>query len=191
RPDLGREPGAGRRARLVHAPGAQRGLTRAPHNSKPRHVREPCTFPPMKRAIGVAVLGFALLAAVGASGASKTVQATLSGKCSEIDTLDRNGALAFARNNCSSAATGKFAGATQLALETFERESGTGAPGLEHGTLVATGPQGSVTLNLRGKRENLTTPKGASYIQEAGTWTLGKVTGYQGGQLTKSGTYQT
>src|SRR5262249_45096689 len=98
RPDLGREPAAGRRARLVHAPGAQRGLTRAPHNSKPRHVREPCTFPAMKRAI-----------------------------------------------------------------ETFERESGPGAPGLEHGTLVATGPQGSVTLNLRGKRENLTTPKGASY----------------------------
>jgi hypothetical protein len=144
----------------------------------------------MKHAVLVAVLGFALLAAVGASGAAKTVQATLSGKCTEIDTLDHNGALASARNECSTVAKGKFAGATQLALDTFEKESGTGAPGLEHGTLLATGPQGSVTLNLRGKREYMTTPKGASYIQETGTWTLGKVTGYQGVQLTRSGTYK-
>ena len=55
---------------------------------------------------------------------------------------------------------------------------------------MATGPQGSVTLNLRGKREYMTTPKGASYIQETGTWTLGKVNGYQGVQLAKSGTYK-
>ena len=55
---------------------------------------------------------------------------------------------------------------------------------------MATGPQGTVTLNLRGKREYMTTPKGASYIQATGTWTLGKVTGYQGVQLTKSGTYK-
>jgi hypothetical protein len=144
----------------------------------------------MKRALVVAVLGFALLAAMGASAASKTVQATFSGKCTEIDTLDHNGALASARNNCSTVAKGKFAGATQLALETFEKESGTGAPGLEHGTLVVTGPQGSVTLNLRGKREYMVTPKGASYIQESGTWMLGKVTGYQGVQMTKTGTYK-
>ena len=106
----------------------------------------------MKHAVLVAVLGFALLAA-GASAASKSVQATFSGKCTETDTLDHNGALASARNDCSTVAKGKFAGATQLNLTTFEKESGTGAPGLEHGTLVATGPQGSVTLNLRGKRE--------------------------------------
>jgi hypothetical protein len=144
----------------------------------------------MKRAVGFAVLVFALLTAFGASAATKTVQATLTGKCTEIDTLDHNGALASARNNCSTVAKGKFAGATQLALATFEKESGTGAPGLQHGTLVATGPEGSVTLNLRGKREYLTTPKGASYIQESGTWTLGKVTGYEGVQLTKTGTYK-
>jgi hypothetical protein len=47
-----------------------------------------------------------------------------------------------------------------------------------------------VTLNLKGKREYLTTPKGASFIQESGTWTLGKVTGYQGVPLTKSGIYK-
>jgi hypothetical protein len=144
----------------------------------------------MKRALGVAVLGLALVAAVGASAASKTVQATFTGKCTEIDTLDHNGALASARNNCATAAKGKFAGATQLGLATFEKESGTGAPGLEHGTLVATGPQGTVTLNLRGKREYLTTPKGASYIQESGTWTLGQVKGFQGVQLAKSGSYR-
>jgi hypothetical protein len=144
----------------------------------------------MKRGVLVAAVCLALAAAVGASGAAKTVTATFGGKCTEIDTLDQNGALASERNNCVTVAKGKFAGATQLALDTFEKESGTGAPGLEHGTLVATGPQGSVTLNLRGKREYMTTPKGASYIQETGTWTLGKVTGYQGVQLTKSGTYK-
>lgn len=145
----------------------------------------------MKRAVCVAVLGFALVASVGASAASKTVQATFGGKCTEIDTLDNNGALASARNNCSTVAKGKFAGASQLALATFEKERGTGSPGIEHGTLVATGPQGSVTLDLRGKREYLTTPKGASYIQDSGTWTLGKVTGYTGVRLARSGTYKT
>jgi hypothetical protein len=127
----------------------------------------------MKRGLLVAIAGCALVAAVGASGAAKTVTATLSGKCTEIDTLDHNGALASARNNCATTAKGRFAGATQLALGTFEKESGTGAPGLEHGTLVATGSQGSVTLNLHGKRTYMTTAKGTPYIQETGTWTLG------------------
>ena len=144
----------------------------------------------MKRGFVVAVLGFALAYAVGALAATKTVTATFAGKCTELDTLDHNGALAYAHNNCSTVAKGKFAGATQLSLETFEKESGTGAPGLEHGTLVATGPKGTVTLNLKGKRQYLTTPKGASFIQESGTWTLGNVTGYQGVPLTKSGTYK-
>jgi hypothetical protein len=147
----------------------------------------------MKRALGVAalVLGLALVAAVGAAAAAKTVQATFTGKCTEIDTLDHNGALASARNNCATTAKGKIGGATQLALATFEKESGTGAPGLEHGAMVATGPQGTVTLDLRGKREYLTTPKGASYIQESGTWTLGKVKGFQGVRLAKTGSYKT
>jgi hypothetical protein len=138
----------------------------------------------------VAMLGFALVVAVGASAAAKTVQATFDGKCTEIDTLDHNGALASARNDCATTAKGKFAGATQLALATFEKESGTGAPGAEHGTLVATGPQGTVTLVLRGKREYLTTPRGVSYIQEWGTWTLGKVTGYTSARLAKTGSYK-
>jgi len=145
----------------------------------------------MKRALLVAVLGFALVLAVGATAAAKTVQASFTGKCKEIDTLDHNGALASARNECSTTARGKFAGATRLALASFEKERGTGAPGLEHGTLVATGPQGTVTLDLKGKREYLTTSKGASYIQESGTWTLGKVTGYAGVRLARSGSYKT
>jgi hypothetical protein len=144
----------------------------------------------MKRGVVVAAVALVLVAAVGALAATKTVTATFAGKCTEIDTLDHNGALAYAHNNCSTTVKGRFAGATQLALDTFEKESGTGAPGLEHGTLVATGPNGTVTLNLRGKREYLTTPKGASFIQETGTWTLGKVTGNKGVPLTKSGTYK-
>jgi hypothetical protein len=143
----------------------------------------------MKRGFVVAVLGFALVIAVGASAAAKTVQATFTGKCTELDTLDHNGALASARNNCNAVAKGKFGGATQLTLTTFEQERGTGAPGVEHGTLVATGPQGTVTLQLRGKREYLTA-KGASEIQDSGTWTLGKVSGYKGVPLAKSGSYK-
>jgi hypothetical protein len=141
--------------------------------------------------LAVAIASLALVAAVGASGAAKTVTATFVGKCTELDTLDHNGALASARNDCSTLARGRFAGATQLALATFEKERGTGAPGVLHGTLVATGPQGSVTLVLRGKRTYLTTPKGAPYVQETGTWTLGKVTGYPGVQLARSGLYST
>ena len=144
----------------------------------------------MKRGLVAAVLGFALVVAVGASAAAKNVQASFTGKCTELDTLDHNGALASARNNCSAVARGNFAGATQLALATFEKERGTGAPGVEHGTLVATGPKGTVTLELRGKREYLATAKGASSIQDSGTWTLGKVTGYQGVPLAKSGSYK-
>jgi hypothetical protein len=143
----------------------------------------------MKRGALVAAVGFALLAAVGASGAAKTVTATFAGKCTEIDTLDHNGALASEKNDCVTLAKGKFAGSTLLALTTTEKDSGTGAPGLEHGTLVATGPQGSVTLSLRGKRSYMTTAKGNPYIQETGTWTLGKVTGYTGVQFSKTGTY--
>jgi hypothetical protein len=146
----------------------------------------------MKRGLlAVVVAGLALAVAVGASGAAKTVTATFTGKCTEIDTLDHNGALASARNNCSTLAKGRFAGATQLELGTFESESGTGAPGVVHGTLLVTGPQGSVTLALRGKRTYMTTSKGAPYIQETGTWTLGKVSGYPGVQLSRSGAYST
>jgi hypothetical protein len=144
----------------------------------------------MKRGVAVALLGLALVGAVGSSAAAKTVQATFAGRCTEIDTLDHNGALAFAHNNCSTVAKGKFEGATQLALAMFEKESGTGAPGVEHGTLVATGPQGTVTLELKGKREYTTTAKGTSLIQDSGTWTLGKVSGYQGVQLAKSSSYK-
>jgi hypothetical protein len=129
----------------------------------------------MKRGLLVVIVGCALVAAVGASAAAKTVTATLSGKCTEIDTLDHNGALASARNNCATTAKGRFAGATQLALGTFEKESGTGA-GLEHGTLVATGLAGLGHLNLHGKRPH-DDCEGDSVHPGDRHLTLGKVTG--------------
>ena len=102
--------------------------------------------------------------------------------------------LSPARNNLQPrSAKGRFAGATQLELGTFESESGTGAPGVVHGTLLVTGAQGSVTLALRGKRTYMTTSKGAPYIQE-GTRdpTLGKVSGYPGVQLScRTASYST
>ena len=146
----------------------------------------------MKRGLlAVVVAGLALAVAVGASGAAKTVTATFTGKCTEIDTLDHNGALASARNNCSTLAKGRFAGATQLELGTFESESGTGAPGVVHGTLLVTGPQGSVTLALRGKRTCMTTSKGAPYVQETGTLDARQGLRLPGRAALRSGVYST
>ena len=60
---------------------------------------------------------------------------------------------------------------------------GTGAPGRESGSLVASGPAGSVTLLFRGARTALG--------QGSGTWTLGTVTGLAGAKLVAHGTYST
>jgi hypothetical protein len=143
----------------------------------------------MKLAVLTAVVGLALVAAGGASAEGKTVQVTLAGKCTEVDTLDKNGALKYATNTCITSARCKCAGSTRLDFTTVERESGTGAPGRETGTLVASGPLGTVTLLLKGTQQAMMA-KGVSVIQETGLWAMGKVTGYPGVQLTKRGTYK-
>jgi hypothetical protein len=143
----------------------------------------------MKLAVLTAVVGLALAAVGGASAEGKTVQVTLTGKCTEVDTLDKNGALKYATNTCITSARCKCAGSTRLDFQTVERESGTGAPGRETGTLVASGPLGKVTLILRGTQQALM-QRGVPVIQETGTWTRGPVTGYSGVQLATRGTYK-
>ncbi len=130
----------------------------------------------MKHRYVSAALLAALVAAGVASAAGTPVHAVLTGKCVEVKNLDALGALKSLSYTCT-ARSSKFAYNAKAA------EPGTGASGHETGTLVATGPAGSVTLEFKGTR----TADGVS----SGTWLLGKVTGYKGVRLTRHGSYQT
>jgi hypothetical protein len=135
----------------------------------------------MKHALAGAVLALALVAAGTAAAGGKTVQSTLMGKCSATNKLDHNGALLSTTIVCNAAANCECAGATKLVYKTTAAEPGNGASGRESGTFVASGPQGTVTLNFSGTRTALGEGKGA--------WTLGPVKGLAGVQLTRRGTY--
>ena len=124
-----------------------------------------------------------LVLALGATAGGKTVRATLSGKCTETDTFDSNGALKSASIACTALARCACAGSTQLAYAVTAVEPGTGAPGREAGTLTATGPAGTLTFHLSGKHSAV----GAG----TGTWTLVKTVGYKGIRLSRAGTYAT
>lgn len=107
----------------------------------------------------------------------------MSGRCSELDKVDSNGALVSATISCSTTGACSCAGRTKLVYTSTATEPGNGASGRERGSLVASGPAGSVTLNLTGVRTGVGDGKGR--------WTLGKVTGYKGVALTSRGTYST
>jgi hypothetical protein len=128
-------------------------------------------------------LAAGLVVAATASADSKTVRATLSGKCSEIHALDHNGATTSVTVTCATTVKCSCQGSTQLALNVKAVEPGTGADGKETGTLVASGPKGTVTLRLAGKHTSLGVGKG--------TWTLLRKSGYAGVQLARQGTYTT
>ena len=89
----------------------------------------------------------------------------------EVDTLDNLGVLKAFKLTCTAAGPCKCQGATKLTYRSVSVLSGTGAPGSEKGTLVASGPAGTATLSFRGTRTSL----GVS----TGRWTLGKTTGMQ------------
>lgn len=128
----------------------------------------------MRRSIAAAVL---VLFAVGAGtvhASGTPVRATMTGGCHEVKHLDPLGVLKSLSYICT-ARNLTFVYKAQAA------EPGTGAPGHEVGTLVASGPEGTVTLKLEGTRTALGISKG--------TWRLGKVTGYKGVRLTRHGTY--
>jgi hypothetical protein len=124
-----------------------------------------------------------LVLAAGATAGGKTVQASLSGRCTETDTLDSNGALKSASILCTGSGRCACQGATALAYSVKAVEPGTGAPGRERGTITATGPNGTLTFQLSGKHSAL----GAG----TGTWTLAKAVGYKGVHLSTAGTYST
>ncbi|HEY4345948.1 MAG TPA: hypothetical protein VGM80_00035 [Gaiellaceae bacterium] len=129
------------------------------------------------------ILATGLVLATGASAGGKTVQATLSGKCAETDTLDQNGALKSAKVTCTGAVKCACGGSTRLDYSVTASEPGTGANGRESGTLTATGPSGTLTFALKGIHSSV---GGGS-----GTWKLIKTVGYQGVKLTRSGHYST
>jgi hypothetical protein len=130
-------------------------------------------------AIGMLVAGLVL--AAGATAGGQTVRATLSGKCTETDTFDSNGALKSASIACAAATSCACAGSTQLTYTVTAVEPGNGAPGRERGTLTATGPAGTLTFLLKGKH--------AAIGSGTGTWQLVKTLGYKGVQLSRAGTY--
>jgi hypothetical protein len=129
------------------------------------------------------VLAVVLVLATGATAGGNTVRATLSGKCTETDTLDSNGALKSASIACTASASCACAGSTQLAYAVTAVEPGNGDPGREAGTLTASGPAGTLSFRLSGTHSAV---GGGS-----GTWRLVKAAGYKGVQLTKAGTYTT
>ncbi len=135
----------------------------------------------MKRALIVLGLLAALVGTASAAAGGKTVTSVLNGRCTEHDTLDANGALKSLSLTCQATGACKCGGATKLTYASTTLEPGNGASGKESGTLVAAGPNGTVTLKFSGPRSAL----GAG----AGTWTLGKVIGYKGMKLVSHGRY--
>src|SRR6185437_12485907 len=102
RPDLGREPRGGRRPDLVHVAGrADRLSSSAPGR---------CTFRPMKHALAGVALALALVVSATAAAGGKTVQSTLTGKCSAANKLEHNGALLSTTVVCNATASCKCAG---------------------------------------------------------------------------------
>jgi hypothetical protein len=135
----------------------------------------------MKRPLVILALLAALVPAATASAGDKTMSTALSGTCTEVQTLDHNGALKSLTVNCRTEGTCKCEGATRLTYSSKTVSAGNGADGRESGTLVAASPVGTVTLIFTGKRTAL----GLG----TGTWTLGKVKGYSGIKLVTRGKY--
>ena len=95
----------------------------------------------------------------------------------------RTGPVLSLTLTCTASAACTCEGSTKLAYRSEAHLPGNGAPGRESGSLVASGPTGSVTLIFNGTRTALG--------QGSGTWTLGQVTGFHGVRLATRGSYTT
>ena len=137
----------------------------------------------MKHGLFGACLLSALVLAGAASAGGQTVRTVMRGTCTQTNELDANGALLSLTLTCTASSACTCEGSTKLAYVTKATLRGNRAPGKESGTLVASGPTGSVTLLFQGTRTALS--------QGSGTWTLGKVTGFHGSSSTSHGTYRT
>ena len=120
----------------------------------------------------------ASIAACGANAAAppSPVKVVFKGICSAKLTDDANGVVRLSTLTCNAKAACACQGATQLVYQTATVSAGNGSPGRECGTIVASGPHGSVTLALLGTRSGL----GVS----SGTWTVGKRQGSYASQTT-------
>lgn len=137
----------------------------------------------MRRAAFGACLLSALALAAAASAGGQTVRTVMRGTCTQANRLDANGALLSLTLTCTASAACTCEGSTKLAYRSEAHLRGNGAPGRESGSLVASGPTGSVTLLFIGTRTALG--------QGSGTWTLGQVTGFHGVRLATRGSYTT
>jgi|SRR5579871_1567994 len=132
--------------------------------------------------LGMGLIAALVLTVTAAAGTDK-VTANLTGQCVEVDKLDSLGVLKSFTLTCKATGPCKCQGTTKLSYTSISVLSGTGAPGREKGTLLASGPAGSATLSFKGTRTAL----GVS----TGTWTLGKTTGLPGVKFTRHGSYTT
>ncbi len=120
----------------------------------------------MRHAAFGACLLSALALAAAASAGGQTVRTVMRGTCTQANRLDANGALLSLTLTCTASAACACEGSTKLAYSSEAHLRGNGAPGRESGSLVASGPTGSVTLLFSGTRTALG--------QGSGTWTLGE-----------------
>jgi hypothetical protein len=111
------------------------------------------------------------------------VKTVLRGSCTQVNKLDQNGAMVAETVSCTASSACRCDGSTTLTYRDVAVLPGTGASGRESGSLVASGPAGSVTLLFKGTRTSLG--------QGTGTWTIGRVTGLTGVKLVAHGAYST
>jgi hypothetical protein len=135
----------------------------------------------MKPALVLLAALAALSTAAAASAGGNTMTTVLNGMCTDIQTLDSNGALKSLTVVCKTTGACTCERATKLVYSSKTLSPGNGADGRETGTLVAASAVGTVTLTLTGKQTAL----GVG----TGTWTLGKVKGYTGIHLAGRGKY--
>jgi hypothetical protein len=72
-----------------------------------------------------------------------------------VNRLDQNGAMLAQTVTCTASAPCRCDGTAKLAYHGVAVHAGTGASGRESGSLVASGPAGSVTLLFKGTRTAL------------------------------------
>jgi hypothetical protein len=132
-------------------------------------------------------LAAAVAAGSAAAATQVAVKVTLTGMCVSQNVDDHNGVVTSSTLTCQARAACSCQGATRLVYETATVSPGNGASGKEKGTLVATGPHGSVTLSLVGVRATT----GPGVAMSKGTWTLGNVSGVARSGLASRGAYTT
>ena len=136
----------------------------------------------VKPVLATLLVAAALAPAAASAAARPVLRPTLKGTCTSTDRLDANGVITSSTFLCK--ATGVCycsSRKTRLAFASRWTSPGTGAPGPERGTIIATDANATATLQISGTRN------GSG--QSRGTWVLGKVTGLPRSGFRSRGTY--